>query len=84
MPNSYKVSPNKLAKLREAVKYYFADFVRKWGTPPVYGFFFGKKGVTDLGGTPLPPFTDFSPKIFLQKELIMVFLLKKPDFGQKK
>ena len=50
--------------IREAVKYYFADFVRKWGYPsPVYGFFWGKKGVTDLGGTPLPPFTDFPPKI---------------------
>ena len=25
--------------LREPFKYYFADFVRKWGTPPIYGFF---------------------------------------------
>ena len=22
--------------IREAVKYYFADFVRKWGTPPPF------------------------------------------------
>ena len=41
--------------IREAVKYYFAYFVRKWGTPPPFtDFLFGKKGVTDLGGTPLP------------------------------
>ena len=40
--------------LRGGVKYYFADFVRKGGTPPPFtDFFFGKKGVTDLGGTPL-------------------------------
>ena len=47
--------------LREGVKYYFADFVRKGGTPPppFTDFFSGKEGVTDLGGTPLPPFTDF-------------------------
>ena len=38
----------------EAVKYYFADFVHKWGTP-------------------LPPFTDFPPKIFLKKGLKIVF-----------
>ena len=55
--------------IREDFKYYFADFVRKWGSPPRLRIFFGKKGVTDLGGTPLPPFTDFSPKIFLQKGL---------------
>ena len=72
---SYK---NKLAKLREDFKYYFADFVRKGGTPPpLTDFFSGKKGVTDLGGTPLPPFTDFSTKIFLQKGLKMVFFAKK-------
>ena len=42
--------------LRENFKYYFADFVRKGGTPPPpLGIFSGKKGVTDLGGTPLPP-----------------------------
>ena len=41
--------------LREASKYYFADFVRKGGTPPPFtDFFSGKKGVTDLGGTPPP------------------------------
>ena len=36
--------------LREGVKYYFADFVRKGGTPLpslFMDFFPGKKGVTD-------------------------------------
>ena len=52
--------------------------------PPFTDFFSGKKGVTDLGGTPLPPFTDFPPKIFLQKGLKMVFFAQKtPDFGPK-
>ena len=38
----------------------------------------------DLGGTPLPPFTDFPPKIFLQKGLKRVFFAQKtPDFGPK-
>ena len=40
---------------------------------------FGKKGVTDLGGNPLPPFTDFSPEIFLQKGLKIVFFAKKKN-----
>ena len=72
-------------QLREDFKYYFADFVRKWGTPPpIYKKNSGKKGVTDLGGTPLPPFTDFSPNTFLQKGLKMVFFAQKtPDFGPK-
>ena len=72
------------SKIREGVKYYFADFVRKGGTPPPFTDFFGKKGVTDLGGTPLPPFTDFSPKICLKKGLKIVFFGQKtPDFGPK-
>ena len=51
--------------LRENFKYYFADFVRKGGTPPPFtDKIFAKKKVTDLGGTPLPPFTD---KIFGKK-----------------
>ena len=55
------------------------------GVPhPVYVFFWGKKGVTDLGGTPLPPFTDISPKKILQKGLKIVFFAQKsPDFGHK-
>ena len=37
-----------------------------------------------MGGTPLPPFTDFPPKICLQKGLKMVFFAQKtPDFGPK-
>ena len=64
--------------LREEVKYYFADFVRKGGTPPPFtDKIFAKKKVTDLGGTPPPPFTDIPPKNVLQKVLKMVF------FGQK-
>ena len=70
--------------IRGAFKHYFSDFVRKWGTPPFTDFFFGKKGVKDLGGTPPPPFTDFSQKIFLQKGLKIVFVAEKtPDFGPK-
>ena len=57
--------------LREAVKYYFADFVRKWGTPPLPRlriFFFGKK-VTELRiwGVPPPPVYGFSPENFSSK-----------------
>ena len=37
---------------REGVKYYFADFVRKGGTPPPLWTKFSPKKVTDLGGTP--------------------------------
>ena len=47
-------------------------------------FFFGNKGVTDLGGTPLPPFSNISPKNFLKKGLKIVFFAQKtPDFGLK-
>ena len=31
--------------------------------PPFKGNIFGKKGVMDLGGTPLPPFTDKIRKV---------------------
>ena len=38
-----------------------------------------------MGGTPLPPFTDFSLKIFLQKRLKIVFFAQEtPVFGKKK
>ena len=33
--------------------------------PPLYGFFFSKKGVTDLGGT--PPFTDKIRKVVFDR-----------------
>ena len=64
------------SQLRGAVKYYFADFVRKWGTPPLYGKKFRQKMSYRFGGYPPPPFTKFSPKN-LQKGLKIVFLQKK-------
>ena len=53
--------------LRVVVKYYFADFVRKGGTPPFKGKIFGKKGVTDFGGTPSPPLRTFPQNFFFKK-----------------
>ena len=71
--------------IRENFKYFFADFVRKGGSPPPFtDFFSGKEGVTDLGGTPPPLFTDIPPKNVLQKVLKMVFLPKKYLFWTKK
>ena len=34
--------------------------------PPLYGFFFSEKGLTDLGGTPAPPFTDKICKVVFE------------------
>ena len=48
--------------VRKDFKYYFADFVRKGGTPPPLRTKFSPKKVTDLGGT-LPPFTDKIRKV---------------------
>ena len=49
--------------LRENFKYYFADFVRKGGTPPPFtDKIFSKKKVTDLGGTPPLPLYGHSPE----------------------
>ena len=47
------LSPFLLKKqIREDFKYYFADFVRKGGTPPPFtDKNFSEKRVTDLGGT---------------------------------
>ena len=90
--------------VREGVKYYFADFVRKGGTPTPLRIFFPAKKELRIGGVPPPslrtkfsqkksyrfggypsPFTDFSPEIFLQKGLKMVFFAQKtPDFDPKK
>ena len=56
------------------------------GVPtPLYGQNFRQKKVTDLGGTPLPPFTDIFPKNVLQKVLLKIvfFAQKTPDFGPK-
>ena len=68
--------------LREAVKYYFADFVRNGGTPPFTDNNFGKEGITDLGGTPHP--LRHFPDIFTSKGQKSVFFAQKaPDFGPK-
>ena len=54
--------------IREDIKYYFADFVRKGGTPhPLLRTAIFQKKNTDLGGTLPPPFTDILPRTFLQK-----------------
>ena len=44
-----------VTSLREVVKYYFADFVRKGGTPPLYGQNFRPKKSYGFGGYPPPP-----------------------------
>ena len=60
------------------------DFVRKGGTPPPLRIFFPAKKELRIWGVPPPPFTDFPPKICLQKGLKMVFFAQKtPDFGPK-
>ena len=48
--------------------------------PPPLRKNFRQKKVTDLGGTPLPPFTDIPPKNVLQKVLKMVFFAQKHLF----
>ena len=54
--------------IREVVKYYFADFARKGGTPPPFtDKIFAKKKLRILGGTPAPPFTNIPPKNFFKK-----------------
>ena len=67
----YWIPPNSKAKqkgnfftpsLREPFKYYFADFVRKGGTPPpLYGLFFRQKRSYGFGGYP-PPLYGFPPE----------------------
>ena len=68
----------KICKLnRGAVKYYFADFVRKGGNPPpLMDFCFGKKGVTDLSGTTLPRLHIFPRKFFFKKGQKLCFCSK--------
>ena len=53
--------------LREGFKYYFADFVRKGGTPPPFTDFFPAKKELRIWGVPAPPFTDFPRKNFFKK-----------------
>ena len=63
--------------IREAFKYYFADFFRKGGPPPFTEKNFGKKGVTELGGLPpSPPYRHF----VAQKCLKMAFFAQKHLF----
>ena len=45
--------------LREGVKYNFADFVRKGGTPSPLQIFFRQGGSYGFGVYPLPPFYGF-------------------------
>ena len=52
--------------LREEVKYYFADLIRKGGTPsPFSDKNFSGEGVTDLGSTPSPSILSY-PREFVQ------------------
>ena len=48
---------------REAFKYYFADFVRKGGYPPLYGQNSRQKRSYGFGGYP-PPLYGFFPENF--------------------
>ena len=47
---------------REDFKYYFADFVRKWGTPPRLRIFFWQKRSYGFGGYPPPPLYGLFPE----------------------
>merc|ERR1719397_2314472 len=70
--------------LRGNFKYYFADFVRKGGTPPPLRTKFSPKKRLRIRGVPPPPFTDIPPKNLLKKVLKMViFAQKTPVFGPK-
>ena len=56
------------APLREAVKYYFADFVRKGGTPPpLRTKFSAKKELWNWGVPPSPPLWTFPRKFSFKK-----------------
>ena len=53
---------------REDFKYYFADFVRKGGTPPPLRTKFSpKKRLRIWGVPPLPPLRTFPRKMFFKK-----------------
>ena len=55
-------------RLREVVKYYFADFVRKGGTPPPFtDKIFAKKKLRIWGVPPPPPLRTFPPIIVFKK-----------------
>ena len=79
--NHPKLANNLLTTLREGVKYYFADFVRKGGTPPTLRTKFSPKKITDLGGTPPPPLWTFPRKFSSKRAKNCVFFAQKtPDF----
>ena len=67
---------------REAVKYYFADFVRKGGTPPFTDKIFDKKGVTDMGGT--PPCSKMPEMVFFAQKTPVFFVKKKKLAGDSR
>ena len=52
--------------LRENFKYYFADFVRKGGTPPPLRTKFSPKKRLRIWGVPPPPFTDKNRKVVFE------------------
>ena len=57
-----------VTSLREDFKYYFADFVRKGGTPPpLQTKFSQKKRLRIWGVPPLPPLRTFPRKMFFKK-----------------
>ena len=56
---------NAIGVIREDFKYYFADFVRKGGTPPSTDKNFAQKKLRIWGVTPPSPFKDITPEKFL-------------------
>ena len=58
---------NPIRMLREDFKYYFADFVRKGGTPPPLRTKFSPKKRLRIWGVPPPPLRTFPRKIFFKK-----------------
>ena len=53
--------------IRGDFKYYFADFVRKGGTPPPLRIFFRQKKSYGFGGYPPPPLYGLFPEKFSSK-----------------
>ena len=62
-------------QIREDVKYYFDDFVHKWGTPPPLQNIFWQKRSYGFGGYPPPPPYELFPEN-LSSEMAEFFLLK--------
>ena len=71
--------------LREVVKYYFADFFRKGGTPPPLRTKFSPKKSYGFGGYPPPPLYGHSPEKMSSKSAKNgVFCPKNTCFWSKK